>query len=61
MFPGTIELPIRCGTNASRVLQGDPRRQRQRAVLEEVHLQDHLETGRPRSGILQVAQLPRAA
>lgn len=61
VLPGSAKLQIRGRADATRVLQGHPGRQGQRAVVEEVHLQDHLAAGRPRSGVLQVAELPGAA
>lgn len=58
---GTQQLQVRCGADAERVFQSDPRRQGLRAKLEEVHLQGDLEVGRSGAGVLQEPELPGAA
>lgn len=57
---GSLQFPVRSGTDAPGVLQGNPRRQGLRTVMEEVHLQDNLQTRRPCTRIFQVAQLSGA-
>lgn len=59
LVAGSFELPIRGRADPQGVLQGHPGRPGCRAVLEEVHLQDHLQAGRPSPGVLQISQLPR--
>lgn len=56
-FAGSLQFPIRGGTDAPGVLQGDPGWQRLGTVVEEVYLQDNLPTGRSCPRVLQVAQL----
>lgn len=57
---GSLQFPVRGGTDPPGVLQGNPRRQGLRTVVEEIHLQDNLPTRRPCARIFQVAQLSGA-
>jgi len=57
---GSLQFPIRCGTDPPGVLQGNPGRQGLGTVVEEIHLQNNFPTRWSCSRVFQVAQLSGA-